>query len=108
MGAQGTKLNQEQLTKISDLQRHLQTQPAKPIAQKRRKRAILDSKTTGGKWLPEEDELLRNGVRALGAKNWKKISEMYLSSKRTDVQCLHRWQKVCIRHAPSKRVLMIA
>ena len=30
----------------------------------------------------------------LGAKNWKRISEEYLDKKRTDVQCLHRWQKV--------------
>jgi myb proto-oncogene protein len=25
-------------------------------------------------------------------KNWKKIAEFF--SERTDVQCLHRWQKV--------------
>lgn len=34
------------------------------------------------------------GVEALGAKNWKRISEEYLGGQRTDVQCLHRWQKV--------------
>lgn len=48
----------------------------------------------GGKWLPEEDDRLRAGVEALGAKNWKRISEEFLDKKRTDVQCLHRWQKV--------------
>jgi len=34
------------------------------------------------------------GVETLGAKNWKRISEEYLHGRRTDVQCLHRWQKV--------------
>ena len=35
-------------------------------------------------------------VRALqiGAKNWRAISQKYLKGKRSDVQCLHRWQKV--------------
>ena len=28
-----------------------------------------------------------------GAKNWKKIAEQ-LGDRRTDVQCLHRWNKV--------------
>jgi Myb-like DNA-binding domain len=50
--------------------------------------------TSGGKWLPEEDERLRAGVEQLGAKNWKRISEEFLDKRRTDVQCLHRWQKV--------------
>ena len=49
---------------------------------------------SGGKWLPEEDDRLRTGVEHLGAKNWKRISEEYLDKRRTDVQCLHRWQKV--------------
>jgi hypothetical protein len=30
------------------------------------------------------------GVEALGAKNWRKISEVYLENRRSDVQCLHR------------------
>lgn len=33
-------------------------------------------------------------MEVLGAKNWKRISEEYLQGRRTDVQCLHRWQKV--------------
>jgi hypothetical protein len=53
-----------------------------------------ESPAQGGRWLPEEDQRLRDGVAAVGAKNWKKVSEMYMDSKRTDVQCLHRWQKV--------------
>ena len=43
-------------------------------------------------WSEEEDELLRTLVKKLGAKCWKKISGYFDS--RTDVQCLHRWQKV--------------
>ena len=45
-----------------------------------------------GKWSVEEDNNLRNAVEQHSAKNWKKISEMLQG--RTDVQCLHRWQKV--------------
>lgn len=45
-----------------------------------------------GKWTPEEDEALRCAVMQNGAKNWKKIAEAVPG--RTDVQCLHRWQKV--------------
>jgi len=43
-------------------------------------------------WTPEEDELLKKVVQKFGEKNWKKIAS-YLKN-RTDVQCLHRWQKV--------------
>lgn len=49
---------------------------------------------TGGGWTPEEDRLLKEGVRAVGPRNWKRIAHEYLRSRRTDVQCLHRWQKV--------------
>lgn len=62
-----------------------------------------DSKTDGdasfqfktssrGNWTAEEDDLLRNAVQQYGGRNWKKISD--LIADRTDVQCLHRWQKV--------------
>lgn len=45
-----------------------------------------------GKWTPEEDEILRMAVERYEGKNWKLIStELH---NRTDVQCLHRWQKV--------------
>jgi hypothetical protein len=46
------------------------------------------------RWTKDEDERLREGVRACGPKSWKKISEDYLSDLRSDVQCLHRWTKV--------------
>lgn len=45
-----------------------------------------------GKWTIEEDNILRAAVVQHGGKNWKKISENL--SGRSDVQCLHRWQKV--------------
>ena len=47
----------------------------------------------GGKWTTEEDEALRAIVNEHGAKNWKNIARL-LGPTRTDVQCLHRWNKV--------------
>ncbi|CAJ2674680.1 unnamed protein product [Trifolium pratense] len=62
-------------------------------------RAALHGRTTGparrstkGQWTPEEDETLRLAVQRFQGKNWKKIAECF--KDRTDVQCLHRWQKV--------------
>jgi myb-related protein len=43
-------------------------------------------------WTPEEDEKLKTLVQQQGPKNWKKIASYF--EDRTDVQCLHRWQKV--------------
>lgn len=45
-----------------------------------------------GGWTPQEDETLRNAVRAYKGKCWKKIAEFF--PDRSEVQCLHRWQKV--------------
>lgn len=45
-----------------------------------------------GKWTEEEDDLLRQAVLDHGGKNWKKIASRLPG--RSDVQCLHRWQKV--------------
>ena len=45
-----------------------------------------------GKWSSEEDASLRRAVDANSGKNWKKIA--FHLPGRTDVQCLHRWQKV--------------
>ena len=39
-----------------------------------------------------QDDRLRSAVAMHGAKNWKLIAE--LVGDRSDVQCLHRWQKV--------------
>lgn len=43
-------------------------------------------------WKEEEDEQLKQLVDEFGAKNWKRIASYF--QNRTDVQCLHRWQKV--------------
>ena len=45
-----------------------------------------------GKWTEDEDDRLRQAVKEFGGKNWKKIASRLKG--RTDVQCLHRWQKV--------------
>jgi hypothetical protein len=44
------------------------------------------------KWTHEEDEVLRRAVAQHAGRNWKKIAKHI--SGRSDVQCLHRWQKV--------------
>ncbi|XP_023535442.1 transcription factor MYB3R-1-like [Cucurbita pepo subsp. pepo] len=49
-------------------------------------------RSTKGQWTPEEDEILRQAVDHFKGKNWKKIAGCF--KDRTDVQCLHRWQKV--------------
>ncbi|KAG8374884.1 hypothetical protein BUALT_Bualt10G0041900 [Buddleja alternifolia] len=43
-------------------------------------------------WTNEEDNLLAEVVQRFKGRNWKSIAECI--SGRTDVQCLHRWQKV--------------
>jgi hypothetical protein len=45
-----------------------------------------------GKWTEKEDEILRQAVLANSGRNWKRIAESL--PDRSDVQCLHRWQKV--------------
>ncbi|CAM9807611.1 unnamed protein product [Chrysoparadoxa australica] len=47
----------------------------------------------GGKWKEEEDAELRQLVSIHGATKWKHIATL-LSTNRSDVQCLHRWNKV--------------
>jgi hypothetical protein len=42
---------------------------------------------------------LADAVRKHGGKNWKRIAEELPG--RTDVQCLHRWQKV-LNPSPSR------
>ncbi|KAL1202228.1 Transcription factor MYB3R-4 [Cardamine amara subsp. amara] len=49
-------------------------------------------RSTRGQWTAEEDEILKKAVHSFKGKNWKKIAEYF--KDRTDVQCLHRWQKV--------------
>nr|AXY87680.1 transcription factor MYB3R-3 isoform X5 [Cymbidium sinense] len=45
-----------------------------------------------GGWTPEEDETLKHAVELHKARSWKKIAKSVPG--RTEVQCLHRWQKV--------------
>ncbi|CAI9760759.1 unnamed protein product [Fraxinus pennsylvanica] len=45
-----------------------------------------------GGWTPEEDDTLKRAVAAYRGKSWKKIAEFF--PDRSEVQCLHRWQKV--------------
>ncbi|CAM9719554.1 unnamed protein product, partial [Phaeothamnion confervicola] len=45
------------------------------------------------KWQEDEDERLRAAVTRNGSKNWKQIAKE-VGSNRSDVQCLHRWDKV--------------
>eukprot|EP00462_Mataza_sp_D1_P017310 CAMPEP_0175160098 /NCGR_PEP_ID=MMETSP0087-20121206/23815_1 /TAXON_ID=136419 /ORGANISM="Unknown Unknown, Strain D1" /LENGTH=815 /DNA_ID=CAMNT_0016448273 /DNA_START=53 /DNA_END=2500 /DNA_ORIENTATION=- len=46
------------------------------------------------KWTTEEDDRLRDAVKLHKAKNWKKIAQTAFEGEKSDVQCLHRWQKV--------------
>ena len=52
-----------------------------------------DKGNLGGKWSADEDNRLKDIVKLHGPKNWKKIAGI-LGNTRTDVQCLHRWNKV--------------
>ncbi|KZV29158.1 hypothetical protein F511_39585 [Dorcoceras hygrometricum] len=45
-----------------------------------------------GGWTREEDDTLKRAVTAFRGKSWKKIAEFF--PNRSEVQCLHRWQKV--------------
>lgn len=71
-----------------------------PAVRKRHRRrgagyssAAADGYNTG-KWTKDEDASLKQGVAVVGAKNWKRISQEFMFGRRSDVQCLHRWQKV--------------
>jgi len=44
------------------------------------------------RWTKAEDEILEAAVRRFDGKSWKKVSECF--KDRSEVQCLHRWQKV--------------
>ncbi|KAL3623065.1 Transcription factor myb3r-5 [Castilleja foliolosa] len=45
-----------------------------------------------GGWTPKEDDTLKRAVATFSGKSWKKIAESF--PDRSEVQCLHRWQKV--------------
>ena len=51
-----------------------------------------ENKKHKNNWSKEEDTILSKAVAVNKGKNWKRIAEALPG--RTDVQCLHRWQKV--------------
>jgi hypothetical protein len=55
-------------------------------------RSLFKRRASMGKWTEDEDTLLREAVDTFAGKSWKKIAARLPG--RTDVQCLHRWQKV--------------
>lgn len=80
-------LYEESITKLSKNKRSNATSQEDA----RRKTGSV-KKQTKGHWTMEEDQMLQEAVIKYEAKNWKKIAEEL--NGRTDVQCLHRWQKV--------------
>jgi len=53
----------------------------------------------GRRWSAHEDEVLRQLVEKNGNKHWKMIAKEFAAvsgSERSDVQCLHRWNK-CLK-----------
>jgi len=76
----------------SSTQQKQQEENKEEAEDSKKKRATRTRKTSRGKWTAEEDNTLRAAVMLHQAKNWKKIAEYF--PERTDVQCLHRWQKV--------------
>jgi hypothetical protein len=58
-----------------------------------------DRRNSGkGQWTENEDLMLMKLVRDNQGKNWKQVAEHFAG--RTDVQCLHRWQKVWAAFMP--------
>lgn len=61
-------------------------------------KVMVDCLREGGlkrRWTKQEDEKLCMAVKSIGTHDWKQIAEVHLAGHgRSDVQCLHRWQKV--------------
>jgi hypothetical protein len=53
-----------------------------------------DEDTYRVRWSVEEDAALRRAVELFQGKSWKKIAQSAFNNTKSDVQCLHRWQKV--------------
>ncbi|XP_073135037.1 uncharacterized protein [Henckelia pumila] len=58
----------------------------------RRSSGLTTRRFSPAGWTTDEDKLLAEVVKKYNGRNWKRIAECI--SGRTDVQCLHRWQKV--------------
>ncbi|KAB5519906.1 hypothetical protein DKX38_024225 [Salix brachista] len=57
-----------------------------------RRRTTGPLRRAKGGWTPEEDERLEIAVATYKGRSWRKIAEFFPG--RSEVQCLHRWQKV--------------
>ena len=79
----------ERTNKLTTCQKNALSPPTSPEMKFRLPRKA----PVGGKWTEEEDMRLKEIVEKFGAKNWKKLSAA-LGNVRSDVQCLHRWNKV--------------
>ncbi|GAB5358404.1 hypothetical protein AAMO2058_000454400 [Amorphochlora amoebiformis] len=66
----------------------------KVVSMKAKSRKCPSGKKKRVRWTAEEDEQLRIAVSQHRGKNWKKIADYAFNGEKTDVQCLHRWQKV--------------
>lgn len=91
--------DKERTSKNTEASAHALAPPDGGASSEPQKGRLLNGRTTGptrrstkGNWTPEEDDILRKAVETYKGKNWKKIAECF--PDRTDVQCLHRWQKV--------------
>jgi hypothetical protein len=47
-----------------------------------------------GRWSAMDDMKLKQAVSEYDGKNWKAIAQSAFANEKSDVQCLHRWQKV--------------
>ena len=56
--------------------------------------SAVSSDKKRGKWTAAEDAQLRAAVLQHKGKNWKNIAKAAFGDSKSDVQCLHRWQKV--------------
>jgi len=46
------------------------------------------------RWTKEEEDKLREGVEALGDREWERLSYVYLEGRKSPLQCWQRWEKM--------------
>ncbi|GAV85574.1 Myb_DNA-bind_6 domain-containing protein, partial [Cephalotus follicularis] len=89
--AEVKEINEKESPTICDTDSCLDNAVPNPVSVIGRMRGPTRRSTKGG-WTEEEDKVLAVSVEKFNGKNWKKIAECV--PHRSDVQCLHRWQKV--------------
>ncbi len=89
-----TLKQKKQQLKVAELLTNIQSDPKAQLVAAAAATADPDTGTSSGRWTEAEDESLRLAVKEIGARNWKRVARDYLADARSDVQCLHRWQKV--------------